>query len=93
MAIVKTVTSQYGVDATYWRITELIHSVVTEQATIHLDGYATKQARLDGANPLVHYQYTVEDVVDILNGDDATRTLAYGWIKNLPEWFGATDDV
>lgn len=93
MALVKNIASPFGVDATYWRITKLVHDVVTEQATVDIDGYATKQARLDGADPMVHYQYTVEDIQDILNGDDATRALAYDWIKNLPEWFGATDDI
>jgi hypothetical protein len=69
MALKKPILTVYGMDAEYWRITN-INCYFQGTTTVTLDGYLNKDARFDNAHPLRRH------VVDFPL-QDMTRSIAY----------------
>lgn len=73
MALLKTMPTDFGMDAEYWKITT-INSNFQGSTTVVLDGYLTKDARFDNAQPLRRH------IID-LPLQDVTRPIAYAEFK------------
>lgn len=84
MALIKTLPTSFGIDATYWRITN-INCYFTGTTTVTLDGYLNKDARFESAEPLRR------EVIDFPL-QDVTRAIAYAEFKKLDLFAGALDD-
>lgn len=84
MALLKTIPTQYGIDATYWRITN-INSFFNGKTSVMIDGYLDKDARFESAEPL---RREVRD----FPLQDVTRAIAYAEFKKLDMFTGALDD-
>lgn len=88
MALLKAIPSDFGVDATYWKIGAVNEDFTGGSKEVFVFGYANKAARTDGKAPLGHAKI-------ILGGTDYApdedRTALYARIKELDAWSGAED--
>jgi hypothetical protein len=73
MALKKVLPTDFGMDAEYWRITN-INCNFQGTTTVILDGYLNKDARFDNAQPLRRH------IID-LPLQDVTRAIAYAEFK------------
>lgn len=89
MAIIKSIDTQYGIAAEYWKIIRVDEYFAEMRATVILAAYVNQEARESGKVPLATAA-TVE-----MTGDtylpDATRTQLYDYIKSLPDFAGSED--
>lgn len=83
------IETNYGLDVTYWHIARVATDYEGKSLTMMVNGFVTRDARLEGAFPI-----TSKSIL-LMDGDfisDATRVMLYEKIKSLPEFEGATDD-
>ena len=78
MALLKTVKTQFGIDATYWNIFSINEDFKNQTLEVVINGYVSKEARLDNNQPIAWQNLN-------FNGDeyikDATRTAIYKKLK------------
>lgn len=68
MALIKTVKTNFGIDASYWFVDGLSNlNNVNKTASINVLGYASKEARETGCQPLASISYQIENVVEEKN--------------------------
>jgi hypothetical protein len=78
MALLKTVKTQFGIDATYWNIFSFNEDFKNKTLEVVINGYVSKEARLDNNQPIAWQNLN-------FNGDeyikDATRKSIYSALK------------
>ena len=88
MALIKAIPTDFGIDATYWNIGAVQEDFKGRGTEVTFYGYASKQAREEGTQPLSAGKVQ-------LAGDEyvagADRAALYGIIKQRPEFEGAED--
>lgn len=88
MAINKSISTEFGVDATYWNIGAVQEDFKGRGTEVTIYGYASKEARDAGKQPIAAAKFQVA-------GDDyvagADRAQLYAIAKQRPEFEGATD--
>ena len=91
MALQKTVSTNYGIDATYWKIVGIIVNWINNHAEIGVRGWQDNASRLAGNRCLMskHYVWDGADFT-LVNGGNNTAE-AYAKLKTLAEWEGAID--
>ncbi len=57
MALEKQIETQYGIDATYWRLTQIQIDYANESAAATLSGYPSQSARQRSALHISHRNY------------------------------------
>lgn len=83
MALIKSIATDFGVAATYWRVAKIsdaFHGTI--EVTMH--GYADAQAAARAATPLASIQIWVE-------GIEEKRDAIYPYIKTQEPFTDATD--
>jgi hypothetical protein len=74
MALIKILPTDFGMNAEYWRITN-ISSIISQGTTIvTLDGYFNKENRFNDAQPLRRHSVEIQLI-------DVTRPDAYTELK------------
>jgi len=88
MAIEISINSDFGIPATYWHIGAIQTDFRGKGVDVTVYGYASKDAYVNGGQPIsaVKQQFTGEQYQA-----DVARDTVYGWIKQLPQFAGATD--
>jgi hypothetical protein len=88
MALIKSITTDFGVNAEYWNIGAVQEDFKGQGTEVTFYGYANKQARDDGKQPLSAGKVQIA-------GDDyvagADRAALYSIIKQRPEFEGSVD--
>lgn len=88
MALLKSVDTDFGIPATYWNIGAVQEDFKGKGTEVTFYGYANKQARDDGKQPLSAGKVQI-------GGDEyvagADRQALYEIIKQKPEFEGAED--
>jgi hypothetical protein len=88
MALIKSIDTDFGIPATYWNIGAVQEDFKGRGTEVTYYGYANKQAREEGKQPLS------AGIVQIA-GDEyiagADRQALYAIIKQRPEFEGAQD--
>jgi hypothetical protein len=88
MALLKAIPTDYGIDASYWNIGAVQEDFKGKGTEITFYGYASKEARDAGKQPLSAGKVQIA-------GDDyvagADRAVLYSIIKQKPEFEGAED--
>jgi hypothetical protein len=88
MALIKAVDTDYGIPASYWNIGAVQEDFKGKGTEVTFYGYATKEAREAGKQPLSAGKVQI-------GGDeyvaDADRQALYAIIKLRPEFEGAED--
>jgi hypothetical protein len=78
MALLKSVKTNYGIDATYWNIFSINEDFKNKINEIVVVGYISQDARLADSNPVSwqNLQFTNDEYIK-----DATRALVYVALK------------
>jgi len=88
MALLKSIDTDYGIPATYWNIGAVQEDFKGQGTEITFYGYASKEAREAGKQPLSAGKVQI-------GGDEyvagADRAQLYVIIKQKPEFEGSTD--
>lgn len=90
MALLKEISTEYGIPATYWKITQLEFQL-NKDCHVTISGYSNKDARLDNKQPLKVFEYTVVEgtLTNPINIADV-----YGYVKTQAEFvFNTIDDL
>ena len=90
MALLKEISTEYGIPATYWKITKLEFHL-NKDCHITISGYSNKDARLDNKQPLKVFEYNVAEgtLANPINIADV-----YGYVKTQSEFvFASMDDL
>lgn len=87
MALLLTKASGFGVDVQYHRLGIVNHHPINNSCQVVLFGYASQQARDDGAKPLTREELTL----DRANVGGGSLQEVYTAIKALPAYAEATD--
>jgi hypothetical protein len=88
MALLKSIDTDYGIPAEYWNIGAVQEDFKGKGTEVTIYGYASKQARDAGKQPLSAGK------VQIAGGDyvaGADRAALYLFLKQKPEFEGAKD--
>jgi hypothetical protein len=89
MALIISIDTDFGLPATYWNIGAVQEDFKGKGTEVTFYGYATKEARLAGKQPLSAGKVQIA-------GDDyiagASRTQLYATLAAKPEFAGATAD-
>jgi hypothetical protein len=88
MALLKSIPTEFGINAEYWNIGAVQEDFKGKGTEVTFYGYASKQAKDDGKQPLSagKVQIAGEEYVA-----GASRATLYQTIKQKPEFEGATD--
>ena len=86
MALIKSVPTEFGVDATYWNIGAVQEDFKGKGTEVTLYGYASEEARTQGKQPLsaAKVQFAGDEYVA-----GAARGALYAIIAQRPEFEGA----
>lgn len=78
MALLKSINTQYGIDATYWNIFSISEDFKNKSIEVVMNGFATKENRDNNYDAIAWQNLT-------FNGDeyikDATRKAVYDKLK------------
>lgn len=88
MALSISMPSDYGVDATYWKIGSYSEDFKGRAGELVLYGYATLAARQSDKQPIMTAKMQISGAS---YSEDDTREQLYNKIKLMQEWSGAED--
>jgi hypothetical protein len=86
MAIQKSITSVYGVAATYWRIVSYTVDMQANAVDVTLHGYPSKSERDAEKSPLSAANYSF-----VFDDNDVSRASLYDLVKANSEFTGSAD--
>jgi len=78
MALLKSVKTNYGIDATYWNIFSITEDFKNKNLEVVINGYVSKEVRDEDHNPVAwqNLQFTGDEYIK-----DATREAIYLALK------------
>lgn len=88
MALLKSIETDFGFPATYWNIGAVQEDFKGKGTEVTFYGYASKEARDDGKQPLSAGKFHIAGNDYVAGADRATL---YAIIKQKPEFEGAED--
>lgn len=88
MALIKSIVTDFGVPATYWNIGAVQEDFKGKGTEVTFYGYASKEARDSGNQPLSAGKMQIAGEQYIAGAD---RAQLYSVIKQRPEFEGAQD--
>jgi len=91
MALQMTKNTSFGIDAEYWRITNMNFDWHREIASAKLSGFVNIQARNEGKEPLMSYDFKFDESGFNFNIDGQLVEELYNKIKVLENWNSAID--
>ena len=89
MALIKSIQTDFGIPAEYWNIGAVQEDFKGKGTEVTFYGYANKQAREDGKQPLSAGKVQIAGDEYVAGAD---RAALYAIIKQRPEFEGAQDD-
>lgn len=92
MALIKSITTEIGISANYWKITQ-INILADRMVGVSVACYIDEQNRLDGYKPVLTRDYTIDISCENpqINLDNPIFAELYTYLKTLPDFDGATD--
>ena len=88
MALLKSIPTDFGINAEYWTIGAVQEDFKGKGTEVTFYGYANKQAREDGKQPLSAGKVQIAGDEYVAGAD---RAALYAIIKQRPEFEGAED--
>lgn len=91
MALNKSMTTNYGVNATYWLIANAVLDPINGIATVVMSGYAnqTSAQALDQPLSTITYQFTGNDYTTIVAGQPDSITAIYNQVSSQSAFSGS----
>lgn len=93
MALKINKPSEFGVDATYWRVMETNINWAEQKAHVTIAGYLTKKARTNGSQPLISYSMDWQGEEFPYALDLNILKTTYEKLTTLQEWSASIADV
>ena len=92
MALFKQIGTDYGVVASYWKITDVSLNSLDGTARVVVSGYPDRETRLAGYLPIKTLQYSVS-AQDVQTYFPTSLDIAqvYGYVKTLGDFIFAED--
>lgn len=90
MALKKQIMSDFGVKASYWKITRIDQQYSSQIIAFQIEGYSDEAARNANAKPLAVGTYLVPQR---LFKNEVDRAYIYGLLKDADPEFGNADDI
>jgi hypothetical protein len=92
MALFKQIGTDYGIVASYWKITDVALNSLDGTARVVVSGYPDRDIRLAGYLPLKTLQYSVS-AQDVQTYFPSSLDIAqvYGYLKTLGDFIFAED--
>jgi hypothetical protein len=92
MALHQIISTDYGVNASYWKVIDVHFNRFDKTVKIDVAGYLDKDSRDNGANVLKTFQYTVpESSVCSEDPENNVVHIIYDLIKTLGDFNTAID--
>ena len=88
MALLKSIPTDFGINAEYWNIGAVQEDFKGKGTEVTFYGYANKQAREDGKQPLSAGKVQIAGDEYVAGAD---RAALYAIIKQRPEFEGTED--
>ena len=88
MALLKSIPTDFGIDAQYWNIGAVQEDFKGRGTEVTFYGYANEQARQEGKQPLSAGKVQISGDEYVAGAD---RAMLYAIIKKKPEFEGAQD--
>jgi hypothetical protein len=88
MALIKSIPTDFGINAEYWNIGAVQEDFKGKGTEVTFYGYANKDARLEGKQPLSAGKVQIAGDEYVAGAD---RAALYAIIKQRPEFEGAED--
>ena len=88
MALLKSIPTEFGIDAQYWHIGAVQEDFKGQGTEVTFYGYASQEARQDGKQPLSAGKVQISGEEYVAGAD---RAALYAIIKQKPEFAGAQD--
>jgi hypothetical protein len=88
MAFEKSIETDFGVTASYWRLVAVQHDIASGNGAIVLAGYADKAAREAAKKPMATHTL---NYINAEYGADDDRAAVYQKLKANAPWLDATD--
>ena len=88
MALIKSIPTDFGIDASYWNIGAVQEDFKGKGTEVTFYGYANEQARQEGKQPLSAGKVQIAGEEYVAGAD---RAALYAIIKQRPEFEGAQD--
>jgi hypothetical protein len=92
MALGKALDSNYGTQATYWRITQVSFDVVVRSVWFALAGYVSEEARLANKDPIETRSYDFTLPEDI-SPESMGREQLYDYVKMADASLSDSEDI
>jgi len=92
MALHQIISTDYGVNASYWKVIDVHFNRFNKTVKIDVAGYLDKDSRDNGANVLKTFEYTVSE--SIICSEDIQNNVIhviYDYIKTLGDFNTAID--
>ena len=90
MALIVSIDTDFGIPASYWNIGAVQEDFKGQGTEVTFYGYASKEARLEGKQPLSAGKVQIAGEEYVAGAD---RSALYAIIKQRPEFQGAKDDI
>jgi len=92
MALQQIISTDYGVNASYWKVVDVHFNRFDKTVKIDVAGYLDKDSRDNGANVLKIFEYTVPESI-ICSEDSQSNVIyvIYDYIKTLGDFNTAID--
>jgi len=92
MALHQIISTDYGVNASYWKVIDVHFNRFDKTVKIDVAGYLDKDSRDNGANVLKTFEYTVPESI-ICSEDSQSNVIhiIYDYIKTLGDFNTAID--
>jgi len=92
MALSQVISTDYGVNATYWKIVDIHFNRFDKTAKVTVGGYLDKDSKDNGSNILKTFEYTIsENIICPENSQINVIHQIYNHIKTLGDFNTAID--
>lgn len=93
MALIKTISTNFGIDSTYWKIVDLNINWLSKNSHVSMSGWSSKASRDAGDQPLTSrsFDWSSDEFPFIDDEPQNERETAYLKIKESEEFSDAED--
>lgn len=92
MALYQIISTDYGVNASYWKVVDIHFNRFDKTVKVTMAGYLDKESKDNGLNVLKRFEYTISE--NIVYSEDAQTNVIqkiYDHVKTLGDFNTAID--
>jgi len=92
MALHQVISTDYGVNATYWKIVDIHFNKFEKTVKVTIGGYLDKDSKDNGSNILKTFEYTIDEtIIYSENLENNVIQKIYDYVKTLGDFNTAID--